>query len=248
MKQSGGEFRGPLGESLKEIRSRALRILRALEKAYPDAHVPLAHETPLELLVATILSAQVTDAKVNEVTRALFGKYRTAADWAAVPARRLESEIRSTGFFRSKARAIHESAEDIAKHHGGRVPDTMEGLTALRGVGRKTAGVLLAHAFGKPAIIVDTHFTRLSRRMGLTAEFDPTKIEFDVARILPERSWSSFSLMMTWHGRKTCVARKPRCGECPVAKLCPSAASLGEITWRVRAPGGRKRKRPRGGR
>lgn len=239
--------RGPLGESAGELKARALKILRALKKAYPDAHVPLNYGNPLELLVATILSAQCTDARVNEVTAALFKKYRKAGDWARSPLPVLEEEVRSTGFFRNKARAIKESTQDIVENHGGEVPSTLDELTSLRGVGRKSANVVIAHAFDGQGIIVDTHFLRLSRRMGLTAEFDPVKIEFDLMRVLPEKHWSDFSLMLTWHGRVICPARKPECDRCPVRRLCPAAESGGEITWKVKAPAGtRKRGAKRG--
>lgn len=230
------EARGPLGEDHKALRSRTIRIHRALKKAYPDAHVPLNFRSPLELMIATILSAQCTDAKVNEVTASLFKEYRSASDWAAVPAARLEREIHSTGFFRSKAKAIRESTQDIVERFDGRVPETLDELTSLRGLGRKSANVIIAHAFGGQGIIVDTHFIRLSRRMGLTAELDPVKIEFVVRDLLPEKHWSSFSLLMTWHGRVTCAARKPACDECPVAKQCPACESRGEITWKVKEP------------
>jgi len=234
--------RGPLGESADELRGRAVKILRALKKAYPDARVPLNYANPLELLVATILSAQCTDARVNEVTASLFKKYRSAADWAAARSKVLEKEVRSTGFFRSKAKAIRESAQDIVEKHGGEVPSTLDELTTLRGIGRKSANVLLAHAFGGQGIIVDTHFIRLSRRMGLTAEFDPVKIEFDLMATVPEKHWSEFSLMLTWHGRATCYARKPECGRCAVRRLCPAAESEGEITWKVKIPAWKKKK------
>jgi endonuclease-3 len=234
--------RGPLGEDLKELRARGLKILRALKKAYPDARVPLNYTNPLELLVATILSAQCTDARVNEVTAGLFRKYRTAADWAEAPLSTLEEEVRSTGFFRNKARAIKESTQDIVENHGGKVPSTLDELTSLRGIGRKSANVLIAHAFDGQGIIVDTHFMRLSRRMGLTAEFDPVKIEFDLMRIVPEKHWSDFSLMLTWHGRVICPARKPACGECPAKRHCPASESAGEVTWKVKAPAWKKKR------
>jgi endonuclease-3 len=233
---------GPLGEGEAELRARALKILRGLRKAYPDAHVPLNYGNPLELLVATILSAQCTDARVNEVTAGLFKKYRTAADWARTPLSVLEQEVRSTGFFRNKARAIKESTRDLVERYGGEVPSTLEELTSLRGVGRKSANVLIAHAFDGQGIIVDTHFSRLSRRMGLTAEFDPVKIEFDLMRIVPEKHWSDFSLMLTWHGRVVCSARKPECGRCPVRRHCPVAECGGEITWKVKMPAPKKKR------
>lgn len=238
------KFRHPLGETDEEIRKRALAILRALRKAYPDAHVPLNYENPLELLVATILSAQCTDARVNQVTTTLFPKYRTAADWAKIPTSRLEREIRTTGFFRGKAKSIKESTKAIVERHGGEVPETMEELTALSGIGRKSANVVRAHAFGKEGIIVDTHFLRLSRRMGLTEEFDPEKIEFDLMEILPKKHWSAFSLMLTWHGRVTCDARRPACDRCPVKRHCPAFESQGEIRWDVKIPNWKK-KRPK---
>jgi endonuclease-3 len=228
---------GPLGETRKDMSRRAATILRALRRAYPDAHIPLLFTNPLELLIGTILAAQCTDKKVNEITATLFQKYRTAADWAAAPLAELEQEVRPTGFYRSKARSIHESADDLVRLHGGDVPDTIEELTALRGVGRKTANVVLSYAFGKPAIIVDTHFIRLTKRMGLTGEFEPGKIEADLARIVPEKDWSAFSLAITWHGRVTCFARRPDCAHCVVRDECPAAASGGVVTWKVKAPG-----------
>jgi len=235
LKSKEKPLRGPLGEELSELRRRALKILRALKKAYPHARVPLNYSNPLELLIATILAAQCTDARVNEVTAGLFKKYRTAGDWAAAEPQTLEDEIRPTGFFRSKAKAISESAADISARFGGRVPDTLEELTSLRGVGRKTANVVLAYAYGKDAIIVDTHFIRLSRRMALTAELDPAKIERDMMALLPRNAWSDLSLMLTWHGRTTCTARKPACEQCPVRRHCPASSSNGKITWKVKS-------------
>jgi endonuclease-3 len=231
-----GWWPGPLKESPEERRERAVKILRALKKRYPDAHVPLDYSNALELMVATILSAQCTDERVNEVTKPLFKKYRTAADWAAVDMKLLEEEIRPTGFFHNKAKAIHESTAELAEKYDGRVPDTLEELTSLRGIGRKTANVILAHAYGKPGIIVDTHFIRISRRLALTREFDPVKIEFDAMSFVPEKHWSDFSLLVTWHGRFICPARKPDCPACPVSRLCPAAESAGEVTWRVKGP------------
>ncbi len=229
-------WRGPLKESEEERRDRAVKILRALKKQYPDAHVPLIYKTPLELMVATILSAQCTDARVNEVTKPLFKKYRRASDWAAVDQKVLEEEIRPTGFFHNKAKAIRASTAELVEKHGGRVPDTLEELTALRGIGRKTANVILAHAYDKQGIIVDTHYIRNARRMALTREFEPVKIEFATMRFLPEKLWSDFSLWMTWHGRYVCPARKPSCGECPVARWCPASESGGKVTWKVKSP------------
>lgn len=236
---------GPLKETEDERRARAVKILRALKKRYPDAHVPLNYSNALELMVATILSAQCTDARVNEVTKPLFRKYRTAADWAAADPVALEEEIRPTGFFRSKAKAIRESAAELVERYGGRVPDTLEELTSLRGIGRKTANVILAHAYGKQGIVVDTHFIRISRRLALTNEFDPVKIEFATMRFLPEKYWSDFSLWITWHGRFLCPARRPSCGECPVSALCPAADSGGVVTWRVKTPPEKRPRRPK---
>jgi len=230
-------FESPIGESAADARRRALAIMRALGKAHPDAHIPLVFSNPLELLVATILSAQCTDAKVNEVTAVLFRKYRSAADWASADLATLEDEVHPTGFFRSKARSIKEATRDLVDRHGGGVPDTMEELTALRGIGRKSANVLLAHVFDKPGIIVDTHFTRLSRRMGFTGQFDPVRIERDLMAVVPRKHWSRFSLMLNWHGRVTCYARKPDCEGCAVRRRCPAAASTGQITWKVKVPG-----------
>ena len=224
-----------------------MAILRALERAYPDAHVPLNYSNPVELLVATILSAQCTDVRVNEVTADLFEKYRTARDWAAAPLDVLEEEIRSTGFFRNKARAIKESTGDIVERFGGRVPDSLDDLVSLRGIGRKSANVVLAHAYGGQGIIVDTHCTRLARRMGFTAEFDAVKIEFDLMRVLPKKRWSDFSLMMTWHGRTTCRARKPACDECPVPRRCPASESGGALSWKVKNPGTKRPQRTESG-
>ncbi len=234
-------FTGPLGEELGELRKRALRVLRALRKAYPDAHVPLNYTSALELMIATILSAQCTDERVNEVTAPLFKKYRTAAQWSHIPLPKLEKLIYSTGFFRSKARSIHEATEDIAKFHGGGVPKTMDELLTLRGIGRKSANILIAHAFGGDGIIVDTHFSRISRRLGLTAEMDPTKIEFDLMEIVPRKRWTEFALLLNWHGRVTCYARKPECERCVARKKCPAFETRGAITWKVKIPASKKR-------
>jgi len=235
---------GPLKENQDQRRERAVRIFRALKKQYRDAHVPLDYSTPLQLMVATILSAQCTDKRVNEVTKPLFRRYKTASDWAAVDQETLEEEIRPTGFFRNKTKAIRAATAELVEKHGGRVPDTLEELTALRGIGRKTANVILAHAYDKQGIIVDTHYIRISRRLALTNEFDPVKIEFATMRFLPERHWSDFSLLVTWHGRFICPARKPACGECPVRNFCPASESAGKVTWKVKTPPKSPRKKP----
>ena len=196
------------------------QVLAALARTYPEAHCELVHRSPLELLVATILSAQCTDKRVNLVTRALFRKYRTAGDYAQ--AGDLEADIRSTGFFRSKAKSIRSACGDIVTRFRGEVPRTMEELTTLRGVGRKTANVLLGNAFGVPGITVDTHVGRISRLLGWTRHTDPVKVERDLMRLWPRKDWTMVSHRMIFHGRRCCRARNPDCPECPLARWCPS--------------------------
>ena len=209
-------------ETVEEKKKRAAKVLRRLAKAYPDAKCALGHRSPLELLVATILSAQCTDVRVNEVTPALFRKYRTAADYARAPAGELESEIRPTGFFNSKAKSLRRAGAAIAAEHGGKVPDTMDALVELPGVGRKTANVILGNAFGKDeGFVVDTHVARLSKRLGFTRQTDPVKIERDLIAIVPEGRRTMAAHELIFHGRRICVARKPRCEICPVNPLCP---------------------------
>jgi len=209
-------------ESPEEIRKRAAGVLRRLAKAYPEARCALDHNSPLELLVATILSAQCTDTRVNMVTPALFRKYRTAADYARAPAGELEEAIRTTGFFNSKAKNLRRAGAAIAAEHGGRVPDTMEALVRLPGVGRKTANVILGNAFGKDeGFVVDTHVSRLARRLGFTRQTDPVKIEQDLIAIVPKGRRTMAAHELIFHGRRICVARKPRCEICPVNPLCP---------------------------
>jgi endonuclease-3 len=206
---------------------RAARIVEILARTYPDARCALRHRNALELLVATILSAQCTDARVNEVTRELFRRYRTAWDYAQADPAELERMVRPTGFYRSKARAIRGAARILAEKHGGRVPDTMKDLLELPGVARKTANVVLGTWFGKATgVVVDTHVRRVSRRLGLTRHQDPKKIEQDLMRILPPETWIDFSHRLIWHGRRLCTARKPRCTECPFASCCPSAGKI----------------------
>jgi endonuclease-3 len=207
-------------ETPTERRARALRVARALADAYPDAWCALRHEGAWQLLVATILSAQCTDDRVNLVTPALFARYATPADLAAAPASELEEMIRSTGFFRQKAKALKNVAAAIAAG-GGEVPRDMDALVALDGVGRKTANVVLGTAYGIPAIMVDTHVRRLANRLGFTVEEDPVKIEMDLRDILPPREWTSFSHRLIHHGRRICVARAPRCPQCPLLAWCP---------------------------
>jgi len=189
---------------------------------YPDAQIELNFTSPLELLVATILSAQTTDHGVNQVTQVLFGRYRTAADYAGADQAELEKLIQPTGYFRSKARTLTSLGRALCDRFGGEVPGTLDELVTLPGVGRKTASVVLGDAFGKPALTVDTHFARLARRFGWTAQADPDKIEQDVAALLPRREWTPASHRVIWHGRRVCHARRPACGACGVARLCPS--------------------------
>ncbi len=213
--------------SPSSIAERAAKVVRLLARDYRDAHCALEHGSALELLVATILSAQCTDARVNLVTRSLFRKYRSAAAYAQADLRELEQEVRSTGFFRNKARSIQGAARLLVEKHGGRVPDTLEALIELPGVARKTANVVLGTWFKKPTgVVVDTHVRRISRRLGLTRHEDPEKIEQDLMALLPSKEWINFSHRLIWHGRKICAARKPKCGECSIASCCPSAGTI----------------------
>ena len=208
---------------LSEQRAHARSVLRILRKAYPDAECALHHSNPLELLIATILSAQCTDERVNLVTATLFRKYRQAEDFLAVPAAELEGDLRSINFFRNKSRSIQGACRAILEEHGGEVPQTLDALVRLPGVGRKTANVILGTAFGIPSgVVVDTHVSRLSQRLGLTEEKTPEKIEQDLIRLLPSKDWISFSHTLIHHGRQVCKARKPACSRCPVATRCPS--------------------------
>ena len=210
----------------EDLRNRAKKIIRILSKEIPDASIALKFSNPLQLLIATILSAQCTDVKVNQVTPDLFKKYRTAKDFAESNLATLEEEIRPTGFYRNKAKSLQKCCQELAKRFGGEVPKTLDDLVTLPGVGRKTANVLLGNAFGIPGIAVDTHVHRLSRRIGLTKNDDPVKIEFDLMEIVPKEEWVHFSNLLIWHGRKTCVARKPLCGICPIRKECDYGSKL----------------------
>lgn len=213
--------------SKSSVRERVKKILQGLVRSYGDAHCALVHSNALQLLVATILSAQCTDNRVNSVTRELFRKYRTAKDFAEADPKELEQDIHSTGFFRNKARNIRGAAALIVKKHDGKVPDTMEELLELPGVARKTANVVLGTWFKKAeGVVVDTHVHRITRRLQLTREDDPKKIERDLMELLPREEWISFSHQLIWHGRRICVARKPKCGECPIAEVCPSAGKI----------------------
>jgi endonuclease-3 len=205
-----------------EKKRQATRVAALLRRKYPDAHCSLDYRTPLELLIATILSAQCTDVRVNLVTPALFAKYRSASDFAAASPAKLEQAIKSTGFFRSKAKNILGCCRKLVDDYGGQVPQELADLVSLPGVGRKTANVVLGSAFGiASGVVVDTHVTRLSRRLGLTTATDAVKIEQDLIGQLPKKDWIGFSHRLIWHGRQVCVARKPRCGECVLNKICP---------------------------
>jgi endonuclease-3 len=197
-------------------------MAKALAEAYPDAHCELDFSTPLELLVATILSAQCTDKRVNEVTPALFARYRTARDYAAADRAEVEDMIRPTGFFRAKTDSLLKLGQALEERYDGEVPAKLADLVTLPGVGRKTANVVLGNAFGVPGITVDTHFGRLSRRFGWTTEDDPVKVEHDVGSLFPKREWTVLSHRLIWHGRRVCHSRRPACGACPVARWCPS--------------------------
>jgi endonuclease III len=211
-------------EAEAERRARVRKIIARLEQAYPDATCALRHNSALELLVATILSAQSTDARVNMVTPALFAKYRAAQDYAAADPKVLEQEIHSTGFFRNKTRSIIGMAQALVERHGGQVPDTMEQLVQLPGVGRKTANVVLGTWFRKnEGIVVDTHVLRLTTLLGLTKEKDPVKVERDLMALLPRDKWTWFSHTLILHGRRVCIARRPKCEICVVNRLCPSS-------------------------
>ncbi|MEU0485138.1 endonuclease III [Streptosporangium sp. NPDC006013] len=212
----------PGGESRLALVRRARRMDRILAEAYPDAHCELDFRDPLELLVATILSAQCTDKRVNTVTHALFVKYPTAEDYAGADRAELEEIIRPTGFFRAKANSIIGMAQALCERFGGEVPGRLNDLVTLPGVGRKTANVVLGNAFGVPGITVDTHFQRLTHRFHWTSETDPVKIERVVAELIPKRDWTMMSHRLIWHGRRVCHARTPACGVCPLAALCPS--------------------------
>jgi endonuclease-3 len=214
-------------ENAEAKAARTGKIIAALQRTYPQAHCELNFSNPLELLIATILSAQCTDKRVNLVTAELFRKYRSAADFASADQAELEQDIKSTGFFRNKAKNITACCAAIVERHGGEVPRTMEELTQLGGVGRKTANVVLGNAFGiNVGVVVDTHIGRLSQRLGLTRHTDPEKIEQDLMALVPREQWTLFSHWLIWHGRRRCDARKPDCAGCEIAKLCPSAGKV----------------------
>lgn len=207
-----------------ELKERVRKIISVLKRAYPDAKCSLNHSSPFELLIATILSAQCTDERVNIVTADLFRKYRRPEDYLKVPTRQLEKDIRTTGFFRNKTKSIQGTARMLTEEYGGQVPETMDELLELPGVARKTANVVLGNAFGiKAGVVVDTHVSRLSHRLGFSQEKTPEKIEQDLIGLVPRKDWVIFPHLMIYHGRKTCKARNPLCSECVIEKFCPSS-------------------------
>lgn len=225
-KKTGGKKAGTGRESAADKKKRALSILKILKEEYPEARCHLNYTNALELLIGCILSAQCTDKRVNEVTKDLFRKYPSASDFARADKAVLEDEIHSCGFYRAKAKSILGCTKALVGEYGGEVPASMEKLTKLAGVGRKTANVVLGNWFGIPGIIVDTHIMRLSKRLKLTSHTDATKIEFDLRELIPEKDWTFFSNSLGDHGRTVCFARKPRCGECAISHLCPSAGKV----------------------
>ena len=218
-----------MAESLQAKKTRARKIMTLLEAAYPDARIALNFTNPLELLVATILSAQCTDERVNQVTASLFKKYRTAKDYAGADPRTFEEEIHSTGFYKAKTKSILGMARALVEKHKGRVPETLDELVELPGVGRKTANVVLGNAFGQEAIAVDTHVFRVSQRLGLAKSEDPDKIELQLNEVIPRVKWTKTTHLLITHGRRTCHARKPNCPRCPVRSLC---------SWTEKTPDG----------
>jgi endonuclease-3 len=238
-----------MAESVDARRRRVRALIRHLEHAYPDATIALRFRTPLELLVATILAAQCTDERVNQVTATLFRKYRTAADYAQATPEAFEREIRPTGFFRAKTRSVLGMARALVERHGGEVPRTLEALTALPGVGRKTANVVLGNAFGVPGIAVDTHVFRVTQRLGLAKADAPDDVEAQLAQVVPRAKWTRFCHLIQAHGRQVCRARAPACPECPVRALCPwpgKVAGRGATGPAVGAPRSDARPRRRG--
>ncbi len=201
---------------------RVKKIWPILNKTYPEARIALKFNNPTELLIATILSAQCTDTRVNMVTKDVFRKYRGTRQWAQADLKQIEADIRSTGFYHNKALNIKAACKMIVEKFDGKVPDTMEKLLVLPGVGRKTANVILANAFGVPGVVCDTHVIRLSRRLQLSGNSEPTKLEFDLMEVMPKKNWLLFSDLLIWHGRNICKARRPQCEACPIAKYCPA--------------------------
>jgi endonuclease-3 len=212
-------------EGREERKARAKRIVRALGRAYPDARCALDHESPFQLLVATILSAQCTDKKVNEVTAGLFARYGTPEKLADADPAEIEARVRPTGFYRQKAKSIQAAARDVIERFGGEVPATLEELVTLRGVARKTANVVLGDSFGVPGLAVDTHMKRVNRRLGLTRHEDPEKIERELMELIPKREWTAYTHRVIAHGRSCCHAQRPRCDACPLRPDCPYPGS-----------------------
>jgi endonuclease-3 len=213
---------------VSEIQKDARAIYRSLSKRYPNVRCELDFGNPLELMVAVVLSAQCTDKRINQITPALFKKYRRPIDYAQAPLAEIEEFIFSAGFYHSKARHLKGLGRKLVEDFDSVVPSTIEELITLPGVGRKTANVVLGHAFGIPGITVDTHFGRLSRRFEWTSSMDPVKVEYEVGELIPQKEWTNLSQRMIWHGRRVCHSRKPACGACPLAKLCPSFG-IGEM-------------------
>ncbi len=221
---------------ITDNKKRTSQIIKRLKKEYPDAHCALVHSNAFELLIATILSAQCTDVRVNIVTADLFRKYRQPEDYLKVAPEELEQDIRSTGFYRNKAKNIQGACEKIVENFGGEIPRTMEEILTLNGVARKTANVVLGNAFGiASGVVVDTHVSRLSQRLELTTETTPEKIEYDLAELVPKKDWIIFPHLLIWHGRAVCQARKPKCGECVLEDLCPSSLLKQEAEARASA-------------
>ncbi|MEQ1604612.1 MAG: endonuclease III [Pyrinomonadaceae bacterium] len=212
---------------IADRKKRTLEVIKRLRKAYPDAHCALNHTNPFELLIATILSAQCTDARVNIVTADLFRKYRSPADFLKVPQSELEHDIHSTGFFRNKAKNIQAACTRIIEVYKGEIPRTMDELLTLGGVARKTANVVMGNGFGiASGVVVDTHVSRISQLLGLTNSKTPEKIEQDLSRLIPKKDWVMFPHWMIFHGRQVCIARRPKCGECVLNNICPSAVQV----------------------
>ena len=210
----------------EQNRKRVKEIIKILSKEIPDSKIALKFPNPFELLIATILSAQCTDVKVNQVTADLFKKYRSAKDYAEANISELEEDIRPTGFYRNKAKSIQKCCQQLLVRFGGKVPKNLEEMVTLPGVGRKTANVILGNAFGIPGIVVDTHVRRVSQRIGLTKNTDPVKIEFDLMEIVAKEEWTHFSNLLVWHGRRTCMARRPLCEQCPIRKWSDYGSNL----------------------
>lgn len=211
---------GDAKADLMQRREKAKTIISRLDKAYPDAHLELDFSSPFELLVATILAAQCTDERVNKVTTDLFKKYRSPKDYLKVPIEELQEDIRPTGFYRNKSKSVVNCCRMLEEEYGGRMPSSVDDLTRLPGVGRKTANIVRGNAMGQQAIGVDTHVKRVSGRLGLAESSDPDKIELELSELLPESAWTKGALLLQWHGRYTCTARGPKCGECSVFELC----------------------------